>query len=84
MPGWLKAVGRPLKKLKFLLIIFRPFRPLGRYFAGAWRELRQVTWPTRRVTFKLTVAVLVFTTVLTGFIVALDFGFEQLVKRVLF
>lgn len=88
MPKWLAAIGRPigkvLKKLGFVLIVFRPLRPVGRYFAGAWHELRQVTWPTRAVTFKLTLACILFTAVMTGFIVALDYGFDQLVKRVLF
>lgn len=58
-------------------------RAIGGYFAGSWRELREVRWPTRRATWGLTVAVLVFSTVLTGFILALDFGFEQLFKKVL-
>ncbi|HSX28783.1 MAG TPA: preprotein translocase subunit SecE [Candidatus Saccharimonadales bacterium] len=76
-PRWLKAIGRVLG------IIFRPLRPLGRYFAGAWYELRQVSWPSRKSTTKLTIAVIIFTAVMTVFIVTLDFGFEQLVKRIL-
>lgn len=79
-PGWLKAIGRVLKKL---LIILWPLRPLGRYFKGAWIELRQVKWPSRKTSVKLTAAVLAFTAVMTVFIVALDYGFEQLVKRIL-
>lgn len=79
-PGWLKAIGRVLKKL---LIVLWPLRPLGRYVKGAWIELRQVKWPSRKTTVKLTGAVLAFTAVLTAFIVALDYGFEQLVKRIL-
>lgn len=75
-PGWLKALGR-------VFIIFAPFRPIGRYFTGAWRELRQVKWPTRKASIQLTFAVVVFTAVMMGFIVALDTGFEQLVKRII-
>jgi len=80
-PKWLKAIWRPIKKV--LSIIFWPFRPLGRYVAGAWVELRQVKWPTRALTLKLTGAVIAFTIVLTIFIVSLDFVFEQIVKRIL-
>lgn len=79
-PKWLKKVGRVLKPV---LVIFRPLRPLGRYVKGAWFELRQVVWPDRKSTLKLSLAVILFTALLTVFIVALDFGFEQLVKRIL-
>lgn len=79
-PSWLKKVGQIFKPI---LIIFKPFRPLGRYVKGAWFELRQVRWPDRKTTFKLSLAVVVFTAVLTIFIVSLDFGFEQIVKRIL-
>lgn len=81
VPNWLKVIGRPIKKV--LRIIFWPFRPLGRYVAGAWVELRQVKWPSRKSSLKLTGAVIVFTLVMTLFIVSLDFVFEQIVKRIL-
>lgn len=77
VPKWLKVIGRVLS------IIFRPLRPLGRYFAGSWQELRKVKWPSNKTSIKLTGAVIVFTLVMTGFIVALDYGFEQIVKRIL-
>lgn len=56
--------------------------PIG-YFKGAWRELREVRWPNRAATWKLTVAVLLFTLVLTLFVVALDLLFDYLTKRIL-
>ena len=61
----------------------KPIRAAGGYFVGAYRELRQVQWPNRRATWGLTLAVMVFTLVLAGFILGLDFGFEQLFKRIL-
>lgn len=79
-PRWLKAIGRVLRTV---LIIFWPLRPLGRYIKGAWEELRQVKWPTHKTTTKLTLAVIAFTAVLTVFIVALDYVFELVVKRIL-
>ncbi len=61
----------------------RWIRAIGNYFAGSWRELRQVSWPTRRATWSMTFAVLVFTLVLAVIILLLDIGFEQLFKRIL-
>lgn len=58
-------------------------RAIGGYFAGSWHELREVRWPTRRATWVLTLAVIIFTALMVVFILALDFGFEQLFKRIL-
>ena len=58
-------------------------RALGGYFVGSWQELREVSWPTRRATWGLTAAVLLFTVVLVALILGLDFGFEQLFKKVI-
>lgn len=61
----------------------RWIKAIGGYFSGSWRELREVRWPTRRATWSLTMAVIMFTVVLTAFILALDYGFEQLFKQVI-
>ncbi len=48
----LAKIGRGiLKVLKWLV---------PKYFVNAWREVRLVTWPTRRETWRLTLAVFVF------------------------
>lgn len=60
-----------------------PWRALGDYFAGSWRELRQVTWPNRRATWALTVAVIVFTVIMTLFIVLIDTGLKLLFERII-
>ena len=61
-----------------------PFRPFFGYFVGAWKELRQVHWPTRRATWSLTGAVLAFAAFFVIFILLLDalfkFIFELLLK----
>lgn len=57
-----------------------PFRALGTYFKGAWHELTQVRWPTRKATWELTTAVLVFTAFFVALIVALDAVFEYLLE----
>ena len=53
------------------------------YFGNSWSELRQVSWPTRRATWGMTLAVILFTVVLAVVILLLDIGFEQLFKRII-
>jgi len=58
-------------------------RAIGGYFAGSYQELRQVKWPNRRAAWSLTFAVLIFTVALVILILSLDYGFEQLFKKVI-
>ena len=60
-----------------------PFVRLGRYFKGAWQELKQVRWPTRGATWKMTLAVLIFSAIFVVLILLLDFGFNQLFELIL-
>ena len=46
------------------------------YFKGAWYELKQVRWPTRRATWGLTLAVLLFSAFFVVFILLIDAGFK--------
>ena len=52
------------------------------YFVGAWHELRQVHWTNRRATWKLTVAVLLFSGFFALFILIADWIFNLLVQEV--
>lgn len=61
----------------------RWIRAIGGYFVNSWRELRQVSWPTRKATWGMTLAVLTFTLILAVIILLLDIGFEQLFKRII-
>lgn len=60
-----------------------PLKLLGRYFKGAWYELKQVRWPTRRATWGLTLAVIVFTAVIATIILLLDALFKYLFELML-
>lgn len=60
-----------------------PFIALGRYFKGAWQELRLVHWPTRRATWSMTGAVLVFSAIFSALILLLDAGFQLLFEQIL-
>lgn len=61
----------------------KPFRAIGRYFKGAWRELRQVHWPNRKQTWALTLAVMLFSLFFGILIFLLDLGFTYLFKEVI-
>ena len=96
--GPLRVVGRFLSKLahpfKFLLAPFRtkPARFVGRilnkvllinYFMSAWKELKQVTWPGRKETRQLTLAVFVFATVFGLMVTLTDYGLDKVFKKVI-
>ena len=72
------------KPLKQVFILARPFVALGRYLRDSWRELRQVRWPNRKATWKMTLAVLVYCAIFIVFIMLLDalftFIFDLLLK----
>ena len=74
----------PEKPLKQVFILTRPFVALGRYLRNSWRELRQVRWPNRKATWKMTLAVLVYCAIFIVFIMLLDalftFIFDLLLK----
>jgi preprotein translocase subunit SecE len=60
-----------------------PFIAMGRYFMGAWYELRQVRWPNRKATWSLTAAMLVFTAFFVVLILLLDALFKYLFQLIL-
>ena len=72
------------KPLKQIFLLARPFVALGRYLRDSWRELRQVRWPNRKATWKMTLAVLVYCAIFIVFIMLLDalftFIFDLLLK----
>lgn len=81
-----KWIGRKLKPLGR----FKPLRILGKilwpsYFRQSWKELRQVTWPTRRETWQLTFAVIIFSVIFGVLIAVVDYGlskgFKQLILK---
>jgi len=64
---------------KFQLRRLKPRSP--RYFRESFAELKKVTWPTRRESWRLTIAVFVFSVVFAAVIVAADIGYKQLAER---
>lgn len=58
-------------------------KSIGGYFKGAWVELRQVRWPTRRATWGLTGAVLIYTAFFVVLVLLLDAGFKFMFEIIL-
>lgn len=87
----LKKVGKtgkkeynvPLPKNKAGRILGKRVRIFPKFFRDAWRELRLVTWPTRKETIRLTIAVFVFAFVFAVFVGILDFGLDKLFRKLI-
>ncbi len=91
-------VGKPLRVLsaagKKEYYLPLPDNRLGRflnkrrkllpsYFRESWQELRRVTWPGRKETLKLTLAVFIFAIVFGVAISLTDYGLDKLFRKVL-
>ncbi|MDO4612397.1 MAG: preprotein translocase subunit SecE [Candidatus Saccharibacteria bacterium] len=71
------------KKEKKPFILIRPFVYLGRYLKESWKELRQVRWPSRKATWKMVLAVLIYTAAFVVFITLLDVFFSWLFNLII-
>jgi preprotein translocase SecE subunit len=63
---------RPNRLLRLLKAPLIPLRPIARYVHNSWLEIRQVRWPDRKLTWKMTLAVIVYTAIFIVIIAALD------------
>lgn len=63
--------------------IAKPFVAFGGYFKGAWQELKQVRWPTRRATWSLTFAVIMYSIFFIVLVLLLDALFKYLFELLL-
>jgi preprotein translocase subunit SecE len=61
----------------------RRFHILPKPLRNAWAEVRQVTWPGRKETVRLTIAVLIFSIIFGAFIAVLDLALDKLFKEVI-
>ncbi len=71
-----RLLGKVFKPLVWLLNKIAP-----RYFVNAWREVRQVTWTTRRETWRLTFAVFVFASIFGAIAYGVDKGLDDIFKK---
>lgn len=83
----LKLAKKPGEErpIKSYFVLVRPFVRFGRYLRDSWREIRQVRWPNRKATWKMTLAVLVYVALFMVFLTLLDvfftFIFDLLFKQ---
>ena len=59
-------------------ILIRPLVYLGHYLRASWLEIRQVRWPSRKATWKLFFAILIYTLLFVAIIMLLDALFTWL------
>ncbi len=59
-------------------ILFRPFIALGHYLRDSWRELRQVHWPSRKATWQMLIAVILYAALFMVLITLFDLFFTWL------
>ena len=74
-------VKRPDNKLGRFLTKSRRLTPA--FLRNSWAELKQVEWPTRKETAKLTLAVLLFALIIGGLVAIIDFGLDKVFKELL-
>lgn len=71
----LSLIFRPIKKLLSFLV--------PRYFVNSWKEVKLVSWPNRRETWRLTLAVMVFAIVFGSMVAGVDKVLDLLFKEVI-
>ena len=77
-PGKTEKTEKSAKNGKKPFILFRPFVALGHYLRDSWHELRQVRWPNRKATWKMLIAVIVYSVLFMVLITVLDLAFSGL------
>lgn len=53
------------------------------YFVNSWREVRQVSWPTRKETWRLTLAVFIFSVIFGLAVYGVDKVLDLIFKKVI-
>lgn len=82
--NFLNRVTKPVRNSaawKFLrrTVLRSPFKG---YFVKSWQELRQVQWPNRKTSWKLTATVIAFSVIFAIFTTVIDLGFERVAKQI--
>ncbi|MBR3115953.1 preprotein translocase subunit SecE [Candidatus Saccharibacteria bacterium] len=78
-----KALAKGNKTEKKPFILIRPFVYLWRYLRDSWLELRQVRWPNAKATWKMVLAVFIYTILFMVVIFLLDLFFAWLFNLIL-
>ncbi len=80
--GALRKIFRPVSKVfGFLAKILRKITP--GFLKGSFREIRQVSWPDRKETIRLTWAVFVFAIVFSIIVAGLDAVLDKIFRSII-
>jgi preprotein translocase SecE subunit len=72
----------PLPDNRFWRFMNKRRRWTPGFIRNSWLEMRQVDWPNRRETFRLSVAVFIFSLIFGFIITVVDFGLDKVFKKV--
>lgn len=64
-------------------VLNKRVRLAPKFMREAWHELRLVTWPNARETYRLTIAVFVFAVIFAAIVGVLDYGLDKLFREVI-
>lgn len=83
-----QKLGKFLNQYKAFRIIAKVLRFIGRiivpaYLRNSWKEIKLVTWPSRRETYRLTVAVIGFAIIIGAVVASLDYGLTRLFRIII-
>ena len=79
-----KPLPMPLRIITWpFRMIAKPFIAIGHYIHGSWLEIRQVRWPSRGATWKMVLAVFVYSGIFMIFIMLLDALFTFIFNNLL-
>ncbi len=82
--GFFARITAPVRRTKVWKFLRRTIlrSPFRGYFVESFKELKHVTWPDRKTAWKLTLTVVLFSALFAVFTTALDYGFEEIAKRI--
>lgn len=83
-----RTFGQTLAKVSVFKPLHRPLRIIGKivfptYFRKSWQELKLVTWPSWKLSVRLTYAVLIFAVVFGAAVAIIDVGLDAIFKKIL-
>ena len=73
----------PLPDNRIGRILKKRVRLTPKFLSASWAEIRQVKWPNRRETTRLTIAELIFSIIFGVSVALLDVGLDKLFKEVI-
>ncbi len=82
------VITAPFVKCSKFFGRYKAFRIIGKiivptFFRNSWKEIRMVTWPDRKTSIRLTMAVLAFAIVIGAIVATLDYGLSHLFKNII-